>query len=166
MKSLSLYQIDEEIQEVLEYVINPETGELNPTAEMELESLNKEKLQKIQNIGLYFKNLAAFQNELRAEQQRLAALRRRTERQMRWLKEYLAAHLDEPIKTAQVSISFRKSESVEIDESRLGNLARDYPQCVKTEIKPIKAEFKRLLKASGVGIDGVRLIEKRNIIIK
>ena len=163
---MKLYQLDEEIQEVLERVINPETGELNPIAEGELEHLQKEKLQKVQNIGLYFKNLAAFQDEIKLEQKRLSALRKQTERRMEWLKNYLADHLDEPIKTAQISISFRKSEAIEIDESRLDDLARGYPQCVKIEIKPIKTEFKRLLKASGVGIDGVRLIEKRNIIIK
>ena len=70
---MTLYEIDEEIQELLSEV-DPETGELI-TDYAALDALLMEREAKIENIVLFIKNLSSDVRELKAEESALAERR-------------------------------------------------------------------------------------------
>ena len=79
------------------------------------------------------------------------------------LKSYLAAFLQgKKWQNSEVAISWRKSESVEVDD--IDKLPEQY-QRVVTTVEANKKQLKADLK-SGVEVAGVRIIEKQNIQIK
>lgn len=162
---MNLYQINSEIQEVLSYLIDEETGEINLTAELELEQLEKDKLMKVKNIGLAVKNFTAEAEAIRNEERNLAERRRSLERKSEWLKMYLLKNYDGKIEDANLVISIRKSKQLEIgplcnDEELLRlNLAT-------REIKYDKRAIKKYIQETGVNLEDIRLVEKENLQIK
>ena len=162
---MNLYQIDSEIQEVLSYLIDEETGEINQTAEAELEQLKHDKLIKMSNVGLAVKNYLAEADAIRNEERNLASRRKSAERKAEWLKAYLLAHYDGEIEQPNLKVTTRKSSVVEIgplanyDELLRLNLA-------KMDIKPDKTAIKKYIKQTGVSFEDVRIVEKENIQIK
>lgn len=107
---MKLYEINEE----LEKLIDPETGEI---ANIEaFEQLSMERETKLENIALWIKNLDSDAAAIRAEEKALAERRRTMENRADGLKDYLAVMLGEGEKfeTPRVKLSWRKSESVKI----------------------------------------------------
>lgn len=157
---MNLFEIEKAILN-FEFEIDEETGEiLNIEA---LDNLKMAKETKVENIGLYIKNLNAEAEAVKAEKQAMADRQKALENKANRLKDYLLiATQGEPFSTPRLAISYRKSESVEIDED--ANLPDEY---VNTEVvtKPDKKALKEAIKG-GAKIKGVRVIEKQNIQIK
>ena len=110
----NLYQIRQEI-EAFEYEIDPETGEL-------LNALSWDDLQmafeeKVENIACYIKNLASDVLAFKAEEAQLAERRRSAEKKIEYLKRLLLENMDgQKFSTAKCAVSFRKSETVEVED--------------------------------------------------
>jgi len=168
MKELTLYDINKELEEVIANAVNDETGEVNPVAEAKLEQLQQDKVAKVVNVGLYIKNVEATASAIRDEEKRLAARRKVMENRAKWLREYLSRNLDgEKIEQANIRISFRKSESVEIGPfADLAAIAKKHPQLIRIEYKPQKLDIAAFIKTTGVSFEDIRIIEKQNIQIK
>ncbi len=152
----TLYEINEEILSC----VDQETGEI-----IDAEKLSKLQLvfdDKVEGIALWIKNLLSDAEAIKAEKDKLAERQKSCENKARNLKEYLSGYLGgQKFKTARVSISYRKSESVEVDD--LSKIDDDYlkysePQADKTKIKKALKE--------GVCIQGVHLSENQNIQIR
>lgn len=156
----SLYQIRQEI-ESFDLELDPETGEiLNVLA---WDELNMAFEEKVENIACYIKNLASDVLAFKAEETRLADRRRSTEKKIEFFKRMLADNMDgQKFSTAKCAVSFRKSETVEVDDMQLlpAELLR-----VKNIIEADKTAIKTALKA-GQEINGCRLIENVNTQIK
>lgn len=157
---MTLYEINEAIRN-FELNIDEETGELLNADE--LDALELEKEVKIENIALWIKDLNAEADAIKAEEKNLKQRREATENKAEQLKKYLVYALNgDKFKTSKVSISYRKSESVEVyDEDAI---PRDY-LTEKVTYSVDKTMLKSLLKA-GQELDGVRLVEKNNIQVK
>lgn len=152
----NLYQINEQILGC----VDMETGEI---VDMDkLQELQLEFDQKVEGIACWIKNLLSEAKALKEEKDNLAARQKACENKAESLKEYLQTALGgQKFKTPKVSISYRKSEQVQVDDiSKLGNeyLKFKEPEADKTKIK-------QDLKA-GVQLAGVQLVEKQNIQIK
>lgn len=161
---MNLYQIDNAILECLD----AETGEILDIER--LEELQMVKDQKLENVALYIKAVAAEAAAIKAEEVALAERRKAKEAKVARLKEYLADVLGgQRFETARVSLSFRSSTGVEISDeiALLEWLERhEKENCIKYKVPEIsKSEVGKLLKA-GEEVPGAALAVRQNIQIK
>lgn len=157
---MTLFDIDKAIYD-FEFEIDEETGELLNADE--LDALKMAREQKVENIALYYKNLVAEAEMVKAEKNNMADRQKRLENKAESLKNYLAYALQgEKFSTPKVAVSYRKSKSVEIDDG--AELPKAYIK-VEEVRKPDKKMLKEALEG-GEKIDGVRLVEKQNLSVK
>ena len=153
---MNLFEIDSAILDC----VDVETGEIFD--EVKFEELALERDVKIENICLWIKNLKAEAEALKAEKDAFAQRQKAAENKMESLKKYISSYLDgSTFSTSRVAVSFRKSESVEVEEG--ANIPDEYLRFKEPEVN--KTELKKALK-DGKKIDGVCLVEKQNIQIK
>ena len=156
---MTIYEIDDAIRALVD-----EDGEIGDYEAFE--ALQMERDAKIENTGLWIKELLAEADAIKKERDALKeredAARRKAER----LKGYLAQALGgEKFKTARVAISWRESEAVEIAPvcekwcRELGEYLREKPPEID------KAAIKNALK-QGVTVIGASLVKRQNIQIK
>lgn len=159
----SLYQINAEIEQAWSAAVDPETGEIiSEEAAQAVEQLTMAREDKIENLALYYKNLAAEAEALKNEKLALAARQSAAEKKAESIKKYLASSMNgEKYKSEKVAISWRKSESVSVDENAF--LPDDY--MTFKEPVPNLTAIKKALKA-GEKIDGATLTSSNNIQIK
>lgn len=156
----TLWEIDKAIMD-WEMEIDPETGEVLNYEE--LDNLNIERDKKIEGIGLYFKNISAEAEMVKAEAKNLTERYKRLENKAESLKKYLTYALQgEKFSTPRLAVSYRKSESVEIGQDFVYNKK----WCdVQTTYKPDKKKIKDAIK-SGKKVAGAKIVEKQNISVK
>ena len=152
----SLYEINQSIMDC----IDMETGEIIDIDQ--LHELQIDRTDKIRNIACYIKNLrsdaAAYDEEAKA----FAARKKAAQTKAESLTAYLSSMLNgEKVKDKEYSISWRKSESVNITDDSLLPDTYLVPQPPKVD----KAGIKAALKA-GTAVTGAELAEKNNIQIK
>ena len=158
---MTLFDIDKAIEAFFEENVDPETGEiLNIDA---LEELEMAREQKIENVGLFIKNLEAEADAVENQEKIFADRKKRIRKKIEGLKGFLGYALDgKPFKTDRVVMSFRKSESVLVKDDYL--VPDEYCN-ISVVRKPDKKVLKDALK-HGKEIMGVELVEKNNISVK
>lgn len=149
-----------EINEAILNCVDIETGEIID-AEC-LEALEMERTAKIENIVLWVKNLLAEAAAYKAEKEAFAEREKQAAAKAERLKMYLTAALGgERFTTEKCAVSFRKSKSVEVDETQLPK-----EWCTeKITYTPNKIAIKKAIGA-GEKVPGARLMEWLNIQIK
>jgi hypothetical protein len=160
----SLYEIEQSILDC----IDTETGEI-----IDAEKLNElmlEKEVKIENVALWVKNLLSDADAFKAEKDAFAEREKAARNKAENLKQWLSMALDgQKFSTSKVQISFRNSESVEIeDEKKFVDWAWDNERDDLLTYKdptPNKTAIKQLLK-SGKTLNGVSIVKNQNIQIK
>ena len=161
---MNLYEINLAIEKAFDEAIDPETGEiLSENALAYLDELEMARDTKIENIGCWIKNLDAEAEALKKEKQAFADRQKRAEKKSASLRRYLSSVLDgQKFQTEKVAISFRKSESVQIDDE--SQIPAPYIK-QKIETMPDKTAIKKAIKA-GVVLPGASLVESQNVQIK
>lgn len=164
-----LYEIKKDIEDLLNAVTDPDTGEVvDPDA---LDSLLLERDQKIENVALYAKDVnaewVAVTHEIMILQQRADRLKNTED----GLKQYLARELNgEKFKTSKCDIGFRKSESADVDDDFI-EWASDIENCAlhflrkRETVSADKEKIKKFLKEGGK-LEHCKLVTKYNISIK
>lgn len=162
---MTLYEIDEEIQELLSEV-DPETGELI-TDYAALDALLMEREAKIENIVLFIKNLSSDVRELKAEEAALAERRKKAEKKAERLREYVSHALGgEKFQTPRCCVSFRKSTALELGEG-FTEWAKEHANTLLRykEPEPDKTAIKAAL-AGGAEIPDAKLVQNTTMTIK
>ena len=195
-----IYQLDDQIERLLEDMTDPDTGELKKYIEtpdgtlrevpleeqidaenadvalpyLDSEALLLENIERLQlDYGKLIRNLRnehinrkaeaeALKNEKQKLAKRQATAERAADRAGRFLA-YLTK--GEKYEDADVKISYRKSEVVELDDDFLEWAMTSAPGLVKITPEPRKADIKRLLK-NGQQIEHAHLETRQNIQIK
>lgn len=158
---MRLFDIDNNILNALDRAEPNEQGEF--TSE-ELDGLLLEREAKLENIGLYIKELEYQAKALREEEKSLAERRQQAEKKADWLKQYAAASVAQfgIVETPRIRMTVRTSESVEIiDQSQI---PEDFLKS-KTTWTPDKTAIKDAIK-NGEIVAGATIITKNNIQIK
>ena len=162
-----LYEINHDIENLINSVTDPETGEV-----VDLDALDDlllEREQKLENVALYCKDIhaewVAVSHEIMTLQQRAEKL----ENTEAGLKYYLSKALDgQKFSTPKCDVSFRKSESVQVDDEFVAwakeNFAIDFVTHKETDA-PDRMKIKKFLKDGGT-LEHCRIIEKQNIQVK
>lgn len=153
----SLYEIDQEILSC----VDEETGELIDFERFE--SLQIERNKKIESVALWIKNLKADALAYKAEKDNFSERQKQAEAKIDRLEKWLTNALEgQKFYTSKCSVSFRKSETVEIENIKRipAELLR-----VKTTIEPDKTAIKNALN-SGRDINGCKIVKNINVQIK
>ena len=156
---MTLYEINEQIKKAIELGFDPETGEI--LDESALEQLQMDRDEKIENICLFIKDLKAEAAALDAEKKNLDTRAIVAKRKSDSLSRYLQAMLDgEKFKTARCSVSYRKTQAVQIvDEDAIPE------EFIRIKEEPDKVSLKEALK-EGHEIPGAFLETRQSMIIK
>ena len=153
---MKLYEIDQAILNCIDL----ETGEIIDTEQ--LDKLTMEKEAKLENVACWIKELKAEAEALKAEKMAFAKRQQVVENKMESLKKYLAYALDgQAFKTVRASVTFRKSQAVEIAD--IYKLDESYLRYKEPEAD--KTAIKEALKA-GQTVAGATLVENTSVIIK
>ena len=109
--SMSIYDIDAAIVSL----IDTETGEVSD--EEAFDALQMERDKKVENIGLWFKDLQAEAKAIKEEEANLAARRKSVENKAERLKHLLEYALNgDKFSTPRLKLSYRKSATVELSD--------------------------------------------------
>jgi len=162
---MNLFEINDAIQKCIvidDTVVDGETGEI--LDKDYLDSLAMARDEKIENIAKWIKNLDSDIEQLKKQKDTFAKRQKQAECRRDSLKSYLSAFLNGnkwDCKDKSVTVSFRKSESVNIiDESKI---PVDY--LIMQEPKIDKAGIKKDIK-EGMTVAGAELVTNNNIQIK
>ena len=152
----SLYEINQQIMDC----IDMETGEIIDIDQ--LHELQMDRTDKIRNIACYIKNLRSDAAAYDEEAKTFAARKKAAQGKADSLTAYLSSMLNgENVKDKEYSISWRKSESVNITDET--SIPGEF--LIPIEPKVDKTSIKKALKEGAV-IIGAELVEKNNIQIK
>lgn len=153
---MKLYEIDEAILNCIDL----ETGEIIDTEQ--LDKLTMERDVKLENVACWIKELKAEAEALKAEKMAFAKRQQVAENKMESLKKYLAYALDgQAFKTTRASVTFRKSQAVEIAD--IYKLDENYLRYKEPEAD--KTAIKEAIK-QGKTVAGATLVENTSVIIK
>ena len=158
---MTIYEINEGILNC----IDPETGEI-----IDIDKLNELELErdaKIENVACWIKELKAEAEAIKSEKLALAERQKVAENKAESLKKWLAYALQgEKFKTAKCSVSFRKTESVEVTDEGLSNLMKEHDELLTYKApEPNKKAIKDAIK-DGLSVEGVQLVQNTSTIIK
>lgn len=153
---MKLYEIDQAILDCIDL----ETGEIIDTEQ--LDKLTMERETKLENVACWIKELKAEAEALKAEKMAFAKRQQVAENKMESLKKYLAYALDgQAFKTVRASVTFRKSQAVEIAD--IYKLDENYLRYKEPEAD--KTAIKEAIK-QGKTVAGATLVENTSVIIK
>lgn len=159
----NIYEMNAQIESLLDSMIDEDTGEVNEEALEQLEQLEADKDEKIKNTGLFIKNRMAFADALSKEIDALKKRRQAVLNSVARAMDYADYALEgKPKEFAEVKFGYMASQSVDIVNE---DLVPDEYCVYKTERKPQKTEIKKLLK-NGKEVPGCVLVDKNNLQIK
>ena len=161
--TVRLFEINAALEALLEQV-DPETGEL--TCDLEaLEALTIERDEKLEGLALYCKNLTAEAEAIRNEEKSLAERRKALENKAARAKDFLEEQLSgEKFSTPKVSVSYRRSEQVEVSMSFFSTEGNERFLRYK-DPEPDKTAIKAALK-NGETVPGAEIVSYLNVQIK
>ena len=158
----ALYHIEQSLNELNETLI-ASGGEISPELETQLAITQAELSEKAQNYGLVILSNESDINAIDAEIKRLQELKKPIESTNKRLKEAISNAMQmyglEKVDSALCKLSFRKSSSVEVDETKLNQ------KYFKYTATPDKTLIKEAIKAGEV-VDGAEIVEKQNLQVK
>lgn len=160
--SMSIYDIDAAIVSL----IDTETGEVSD--EEAFDALQMERDKKVENIGLWFKDLTAEAKAIKEEEANLAARRKIVENKAERLKHLLEYALNgDKFSSPRLKVSYRKSATVELSQS-FTKWAEENADDLLTysEPKPNKTAIKAAIKDGRVPDDMATIETHENISIK
>ena len=160
---MTLYEINQEMTSL----IDPETGELKDYEAFEELSMARE--EKIDNMAKWVLDLEAEAKVVKERADELAKRAQSAKKKAERLKEYLQEYLaGEKRKTADYTIGYRRTESVEItDEDRAIAWLMEHDEDALTYQQPkiSKTAVKEILK-SGREVPGAELVERQSMSVR
>ena len=172
----SLYEIDERLVTLIEEQFDTEDGTIYENAGELAKKIDEVAMNldtKIENIGLYIKNLNAEAEMIKHEEENLARRRKANEGKIASLINYLNGYLTAcypnendrrkwKFKTPRVILGYRKSTKVEITD--LEKLDKKYLN-ITTTIDPDKKAIGQAIK-NGEEVNGAILKQNLNLSVK
>ncbi len=168
-QAMKLYELDQEIEKVEEAYneyAEEHAGDVTDFPyEAQYEALQGERDEKILNLGSWFKNLSAeskaFADEIKVLQQK----KKVRDNKMNWVKDFINSYLKvgEKINDTRVQLSWRKSESIQINDRFDMSKLSSFFKVVTEDVN--KSKVKEHLK-QGEKFEGIELLQKNNLQIK
>lgn len=147
--SYKLYEIDTLLRQAIDEAdIDNETGELTDNWADFIDAVQMERDEKALAVAAYIREQCVYSDAIKSEIQRLQQMHRFAQNKAGALKKYLEQYVSpgEKLKNSVVSISWRKSTRVVIDDE-----LKIPDDCCLIQRKPIKSEIKARIDA-GINI--------------
>lgn len=170
-----MLRLREEIAHVEEFCADDENADFSRVLRDTMEGMEGERAEKIENIGIYIKDLLAEAAEIDKEIKSLLERRKAKENRAESLKRYLSDALyfagEDRFETARLRLSFRKSEAVVVDNEEEFIAWCDFAGCAddflrtKTERTLDKTKIRAALK-SGASVNGCHIIQTQSLQVK
>lgn len=163
---MTIYEIDKEIQRLLDVGVDSETGELLFDPET-LEALQMERDTKVENLALAYKNMQAEAKAIKAEEEALAQRRKATEDKAERAREYLDYVLaGERFNSPRVAVSYRKSKKLQLADGFVSWAMEHAPDYLRyKDPEADKINITAAIK-NGAVIPGAKLVESQTMTIK
>ena len=163
---MKIYEIDREIEALLESGVDEETGELIIDTNR-LEELQMERDRKVEGLACAVKNYKAEAAAIREEEKALAARRKTLENKGARAEDYLSFVLQgQSFKSPRVAVGYRTSKRVEIDDKFLAWAKRKAKDLLRIrDPEPDKTAIAALLKA-GQKVPHAQLVEETSMQIR
>lgn len=152
----NLYEINQQLLDT----IDADTGEIIDIDKFN--ELNIERIEKLENIALWYKNLLSEADAYKAEKDNFAEREKKAKTKAESLKKYLDLSLaGKKFNTVKVDVSYRKSKSLQYDGFST------VPDAYLKQVEPTidKKAITDAIK-SGESIKGFEIVENNNIQIK
>jgi len=164
-----LYEINQQIEQIIMDAVDPETGELLYDIDAELEKLHLDAETLLENQACFVKNLEAEAEALKAEEAKLAARRKRVETlaitRKQAIRDYMLSTGRDKLRSSRIYASFRRSQAVEIQNMK-EFLAFAPASLLRTkDPEPNKAAIKEAIQA-GIEVAGAEIVINTNLVIK
>lgn len=160
---MRIYEINNEINDIIYNFVDEETGEINEEGLQKLNELEQDKSVKCLSLAKHIKENELEAKAMKEAESNIAQRRKSLENKNKSLKDYLqGVSGSEKMKDAEISISYRNSEVVEIFS--VEDIPLEYID-EKTVLTPDKKKIKEVLKTGKI-VDGAYLVKKSNIQIK
>lgn len=159
-----IYDLEKAREAIIEAFTDQETGDLIDKEAMckYLDENDAEYEKNVESVAITIKDSDDFIERIDKEIKRLTAMKKTETNRVKNLKSGLADCLKgKKFKTEKFTISYRRSEAVEIVEG--ASVPDEF--LVEQAPKVDKVGLKRALKGGAV-IDGVSLVERQNILIR
>ena len=161
---MTLYEIDQQIASL----IDPENGEVLDYEVFAELQMDRDK--KIENMALWVKEMTANAKAIKDEVEQLTKRKRSLEANADRLKKYIAQALDgQKFQTPRVSISYRKSTALEVDNpEELGTWLNTSGHVDLVVYQPPtidKRGVTALIKA-GEDVRGASLVERQSLTVR
>lgn len=158
---MTIYEIDQRLTSL----VDEETGEIMDYDAFESLSMDRDK--KIEGMINWYKDLSADAMKIREESRKLCDRQSALEKKAARLQEYIQKALNgNTFQTATCEVKYRKSKSVELEDSFIEWAVANNDSLLKYKApEPDKTAIKDALQ-NGAEIPGAMLVEKSNIQIK
>lgn len=159
----TLYELNKEIEEVLETLVDDTTGEINEEMYDKLNQLNIDRDNKIENCILYAKSLKADGESIEEEAKALIERAKQKFNKAERILGYVEFTLNgAEFETAKCRVTYRPSQTVEIvNESAIP----DKYLKVTTTSRPDRMAIKKVLKDGGL-VPGTVLVDHKRMQVK
>ena len=155
----SLYELNAALNNFV-WEIDEETGEILNA--LDLDAIELARDTKIEQLGLWIKNLNAEAEALKKEKEAFCAREKAAKNKAESIKQYLTWALNgENYKSTRVAMTWRKSTAVEVTDAARIPKAYLIAQEPKVDKQQIKADLKQ-----GYNVPGAELVERNNLMIK
>lgn len=169
--TMKLYELTAEMEKVentLDLYAEEHEGDItNFPYEQYYEQLEGERANKLLNLASWAKSLKAEVEAHKAEIRSQQAKKKTAENKLQWVKDFLTSYLKlgEKLKDGRVSISWRKSKGLVVDEMNL-NMANLDEKYHVVSITPDKALIKKAIMEDGTKFEDFTLEDRDNVQIK
>ena len=155
-----LYQFRDALERTMALVVDHETGEISPQADVVLGELEADWEDKAVSVALYAKSLRMEVEGVKREIARLQAIVARNERNAEWLEGYI--HANKPPgfthKDPRVSILEKESKVVTLEPGcSVADVDPEYLRVKPAPDPEIDKKAARKVLLAGGGIKGLRL---------
>lgn len=163
MDTMKLWEISDQLEQLLQANTDEETGEINPVCYAQLEALEIAKDKKACDVACFIKHLEGEAKTVGEFIKSFSARRESLNRRARSLRQYLADQCrGEKYKDQRVSIYWGKSQAVVIS---------DMTRIPDSYLKPLTEESvkKSAVKdaiAAGKDVPGCSIQENTNLVIR
>lgn len=170
MSNFKLWEIPQAVDDVAEYLVDPETGEVLTEEEARelLDKLEIEKDEKVEYLAKLVKNYTAEADALREQKKIFDARIKSAEKRANGIKDYLRFALQGEkwkAKDASISVSYRNTKDV-VKVVNIDSVPNEYYKPYDYSEKNLdKTKIKKALK-DGEAISGVELEDRQSVIIK
>lgn len=164
--SISLFEIDRSIRDFLDNLPVDKDGCISADALKDLEKMQGIRKNKLEAVALYYKELKAEADAIKAEADNLDKRAKATANKAERIKEYLSMSMlsngDNNLETSRCKVTFRPSEKVVI--TNIDILDSRFIK-VKVDHDADKTAIKEAIK-NGEKVEGAYLENHKNIQIK